>query len=139
MQINYLAVLVCGLAAMVLGSIWYGPLFGKKWMEIIKATPPKTPEEKKKMMKEAMPLYAIQFALVLFQAWVLAYYIAGWTDASGLENSLWIWAAFVMPTVAGSSMWTNDSRSVMWARFLIQSGYQLVLFIMFGLILGMWR
>ncbi len=138
MEINYLAVLLCGFLAMVLGSIWYGPLFGKKWMEITGATP-KDMEERKKMQKAAAPLYAIQFALVLFQAWVLAYYIAGWTDASGLENSLWIWAAFVMPTVAGSSMWTNDSRSIMWARFLIQSGYQLVLFIMFGLILGMWR
>ncbi|OGH67066.1 MAG: hypothetical protein A3B90_00560 [Candidatus Magasanikbacteria bacterium RIFCSPHIGHO2_02_FULL_41_13] len=139
MQINYYAVLVCGLAAMVLGSIWYGPLFGKKWMEIIKATPAKTPEEKKKMMSQSMPLYVIQFVLVLFQAWVLAYYIAGWKDASGFTNSLWIWAAFVMPTVAACSMWTNDSRRIVWARFLIQAGYNLVLFVMFGLILGMWK
>ncbi len=138
MEINYFAVLLCGILAMVLGSIWYGPLFGKKWLEIIKATP-KDLEERKKMQKAAAPLYAIQFALVLFQAWVLAYYIAGWKEATGVENALWIWAAFVMPTIAGSSMWTNDSRAVMRARFLLQSGYQLVLFILFGLILGLWR
>jgi fructose-specific phosphotransferase system IIC component len=27
------AVVVATIAAMVLGFIWYGPLFGKKWME----------------------------------------------------------------------------------------------------------
>ncbi len=139
MQINYVAVFVCGLVAMVLGSIWYGPLFGKKWMEIIGAKPPQNDAEKKKMMKQAMPLYIIQFVLVLFQAYVLAYYIAGWKEASGLTNSLWIWAAFVMPTIAGCSMWTNDSRKVMWQRFFLQAGYQCIVFILFGFILGMWR
>lgn len=138
MEINYWAVLVCGLAAMVIGSIWYGPLFGKKWMEILKVGS-MSAEEKKKMQKQAMPMYAIQFVLVLFQAWVLSYYIQGWKDASGLTNSLWIWAAFVMPTIAGSSMWTNDSRKIMFSRFLIQSGYQLIIFVAFGLILGMWK
>jgi hypothetical protein len=71
--------------------------------------------------------------------YVLAFYIAGWTDASGVENALWIWAAFVIPTVAGAAMWNNDSAKISWARFLIQGGYQLVLFVMFGLILGYWQ
>ncbi len=31
-QINLLAVVVCAIASMVLGMLWYGPLFGKKWM-----------------------------------------------------------------------------------------------------------
>ncbi len=84
-------------------------------------------------------LHVIQLVLVLFQAYVLAHYIQGWQYASGVENALWIWAAFVMPTVAGCSMWTNDSRKMVWARFLIQAGYQLVLFVMFGLILSMWK
>ena len=43
-----------------------------------------------------------------------------------------------MPTVAGAAMWNNDSAKISWARFMIQAGYQLVLFVMFGLILGAW-
>ena len=31
--INYWAVLASGVAAMVVGGIWYGPLFGKMWMQ----------------------------------------------------------------------------------------------------------
>ncbi len=138
MEINYWAVFACGVLSLVLGFIWYGPLFGKKWLEVTGATAndQKTRDE---MMKRAQPLYVITFLLAVFQAWVLAYYIAGWKDASGVENSLWIWAAFVIPTVASGAMWNNDSSKVSWARFLIQGGYYLVLFIAFGLILGLWK
>ncbi len=138
MEINYLAILVCGLLAMVLGYVWYGPLFGKKWMEVIGATEMDL-ERRKEMQKSAGKLYVVQFVLILFQVWVLSYYIKGWADASGVENALWVWAAFIMPTIAGSAMWNNDSARISWARFLIQAGYQLALFVIFGLILGNWQ
>jgi hypothetical protein len=51
MNINYWAVLVCGVLSMVIGFVWYGPLFGKKWMEIVGATF-KDIEERKRMQKE---------------------------------------------------------------------------------------
>lgn len=136
--INYWAVLVCSVLAMVLGAIWYGPIFGKKWTKIAGGNPDDL-EARKKMQREAGKLYALQFLLGLFQIWVLAYYISGWQGVSGVENALWIWAAFIMPTVAASSMWNNDSAKVAWARFFIQAGYQFVLFIILGLILGFWK
>lgn len=138
MTINYLAILVCAILSMVVGSVWYGPIFGKKWMEIVGATA-MDKERRKEMQKAAGPLYLTQFLLTLFQLWVLAYYIGGWKDASGLVNSLWIWAGFVVPTIAGSCMWNNESKKVSWSRFLIQAGYQLVIFAIFGTILGNWK
>lgn len=136
--INYWAVLTCGVLAMIIGWLWYGPLFGKQWMRVVGA---EGMDEAaiKEMQKKAMPLYGVQLLLVLFQVWVLAYYIAGWEEASGLTNALWIWAAFIVPTIAGTAMWNNDSSRIAWTRFLIQGGYQLVLFVLFGLILGLWR
>ncbi len=32
-SINYLAVILCGIISMVIGAIWYGPVFGKLWMK----------------------------------------------------------------------------------------------------------
>ena len=29
--VNYIAVLVCAIAAMPVGFLWFGPLFGKTW------------------------------------------------------------------------------------------------------------
>jgi len=137
-EINYYAILACAVAAMVLGFIWFGPLFGKKWMELMNVGP-QTPEEIKKAQRAMMPTYIITFVLAFFQAWVLAYYIGGWKEASGVENSLWIWAAFVVPTVFGATMWNGSSNKVAWSRFAIQGGNYLVLFIIFGLILGNWK
>jgi hypothetical protein len=136
--INCWAVLACGVVAMVIGSLWYGPLFGKKWMQIT-GSDCDDAEKRKEMQKAAMPLYAVQFVLVLLQVYVLARYIKGWSDVSGVENALWVWVAFVMPTVAGSAMWTNNTSKMKWATFFLQAGYQLVLFVVFGVILSMWK
>jgi hypothetical protein len=36
-------------------------------------------------------------------------------------------------------MWTNEAVRLKRARFLIQGGYQLVMFIVFGLLLQFWK
>ncbi len=137
LQINYMAVFVCAVLSMVLGAVWYGPLFGKKWMEIL-GTDPKDTKAIKKMQKEAGPMYMVQFLITLFQVYVFAYYVKGWSDVSGITNAFWVWIAFIVPTLAGSAMWTNEKSENKRARFLIQAGYQLVLFTMFGFVLGAW-
>lgn len=138
MMINYFAVLTCVVLSIGIAVVWYGPLFGKKWAEIVGGNFD-TLEVRREMQKRVMPLYITQFLLTLFQVTILAFYIEGWKEASGLENALWIWAAFVMPTIASSSMWNNDSAKISWARFLIQSGYQLIVFALFGFVLGAWK
>ena len=93
---------------------------------------------RKEMQKKALPLYVIQFVLVLFQVHVLVTLIESGVYNSGIETALWVVAAFVVPTVAAAAMWTNDAREVVWGRFLIQSGYYLVLFVAFGYIITTW-
>ena len=137
-EINYLAVLVCGISAMVLGSIWYGPLFGKVWMRVNNVSPDDL-EKRKEMQKSAGPLYVVQFVLTLLQAWIMAWYIGSMDSASGVHNAFGMWLAFIIPTVASACMWTNDSKKVSWTKFGMQAGYYLVLFVIFGLILGLWK
>jgi hypothetical protein len=136
--VNYWAILSGAVLSMAIGAVWYGPLFGKKWMETIGVNSTDAAAVKR-MQKSAGILYVVQFVLTLFQVLVLAHLIADTKLTGGLERSLWIWAAFIVPTLAGAVMWTNESGSLKWARFLIQGGYQLVLFIMFGLLLQYWR
>lgn len=138
MDINYLAVIVCAVLSMVTGYVWFGPMFGKKWLEVIKAKPEDL-AARKEMQKKAGPLYGVQFVLSLFQIWILAQFISGSLEGMGLTNSLWIWAGFVMPTIAGASMWNNDSAKVSWTRFWLQSVYQLLNFVIFALVLSFWK
>ena len=48
-EVNFLAVAVAALAPMVIGGIWYGPLFGKLWMSAHGYTP-----ERLEVMKKGM-------------------------------------------------------------------------------------
>jgi len=137
MEIQYGVIGGLAVIAMVVSAIWYGPLFGSAWLRVIGADTD-VEEKRKEMQKKALPLYGIQFLLVLFQIYVLAHYIKGWNTVSGIENALWIWGAFIMPTIAAASMWTNDSAKVKWVRFLIQAGCQAVLFVVFGYVLSVW-
>jgi hypothetical protein len=136
--INYWAIATGAVMSMIIGAIWYGPLFGRKWAELLGADL-SDPESKKKMQKTAAPLYIVQFGMTLFQVLVLAHLVADTRLAGGIERSLWIWAAFVIPTLAGAVMWTNERGKLKWARFLIQGGYQLILFIVFGVLLQFWK
>ncbi|MEN9582564.1 MAG: hypothetical protein RL641_518 [Candidatus Parcubacteria bacterium] len=138
LSVNYVAILVGAVLSMGIGAVWYGPLFGKKWMEIIGVST-QDPEANKKMQKAYMPMYVVQFVLTLFQVLVLAHLIADTTKVGGTERAIWIWAAFVIPTLAGAVMWTNEPSKNKWVRFLIQGGYQLTIFIVFGLLLQYWK
>ena len=135
-DVNYLNVLISAVLAMVLGTVWYGFLFKKQWMEIIGVSG-LTEEEQKMKQRESMRLYFIQFVLVIMQAYVVTFYVKGFGTMIGIENALLLWFAFVMPTLAGSSMWTNDSRRISLMRFFIQLGYQFLMFVVFGFILSM--
>ena len=141
MEIHFLPVLVCAILSMILGALWYGPIFGKQWSHLIGVSHEdmKNAEHRKKMQKQAQPFYFFQFILSLIQLYVLAQYIQVWNGASGMLNALLIWLAFVMPTTAGACMWNNDSQKTKINKFLIQAGYQLVAFAIFGLILSSWR
>lgn len=138
MDVNYWAIFVCAVLSMVIGFFWYGPLFGRKWMEINELNPDDL-AKREEMQKSAGPLYAVQFLLSLLQIFILAHFIERWAGVSGLENAFWIWLGFVMPTIAGLSMWSAKPAKVRWVLFCLSAGYQLVSFVVFGLVLSIWK
>ena len=138
MSINFWAVIVCGILSMVIGSTWYGFIFGKTWTRLIGVELPTDPEKKKEMDRKAGPLYGIQLIVSLVQIFFLAIIIHG-SQASGLVISLWIYVGFILPMIIGGSLWNNDSKKDAWTKFLLNAGCQFILFFVYGLILGYWR
>jgi hypothetical protein len=140
MEIHFVPLLVCAIGCLVLGSIWYGPLFGKTWMRLMKVDEDcmTDPVKRKAAQKQAMPLYILQFILSFIQIWVLAHFIAAGVTASGLVTSIWIFIGFILPMAAQGSMWNSDSRKDNWTRFWIVGGFNLVTFIALGLVLSHW-
>jgi hypothetical protein len=139
--INYPAILACGVAAMVLGSLWYGPLFGKQWMTLIGMTPDKieaAKKEKGKMMKS----YGLMFVGSLIMAYVLAHalvfasaYLKASGTSAGLTAGFWNWLGFIAPVMLGKVLWEGKP----WKLWALDSGYYLVLLCLDGVILANWR
>ena len=65
--VNCWAVLVSAIASMVIGSIWYGPLFGKQFLKAM-GMDQWSPEKQAEMKKAMTMTYVWQFiaSLVMF-------------------------------------------------------------------------
>lgn len=137
--INYWAVLVCGVAAMVLGFLWYGPLFGAVWAKGMGWE--MTKENTEKMKKMAGPAYFQQFIGALLMAWVFATVLSAFRTAApmvpwiaALNGGFFMWLGFVVPVKYGDKLWGMRP----WSVQFIDQGYFLLQLIMMAFILSYW-
>lgn len=131
-DINYLAVLVCGALSMVSGFLWYGPIFGKAWMEEVG----KTEEEIRKDFNPAKT-YGLAVVGHIIMALVLAYFISltgAATIVNGMRIALAGWVGLIAAPFFINGLFNHKSMRL----FIIDSGYQLVNCIVFGIVLVLW-
>lgn len=133
-DLNYLAILVAGISNMVVGFLWYGPIFGKAWMALRGISAEDT---------NPNPLiYVVSLLLSLLMALVLSVFIHH-VDASiqamslvlGLLVALLVWIGFVGPATFQNNMYSGISKQL----FAIDYGYVLVALLIQGAIIGVWR
>jgi hypothetical protein len=139
-EISYLAVLVAGIANMVVGYIWFGPLFGKMWMQGMgwnTNDPAKMAELRSKSMTSQ---YLQQFIAALLMAYVMSHVVWGMNAAflreadfmSGVSTGFWMWLGFALPLKYGESLWTGKKFKFV----AIDLGYWLVVLVVMGIILS---
>ncbi len=137
--INYLAIVLCAIANMALGFLWYGKLFGKQWMALMGMTPEMMNAQKAKggMWKG----YALAFVGSLAMAFVLAHsliFAAAYLGVSGIsagwQAGFWSWLGFVAPVTLGSVLWEGKP----WKLWILINGYYLVSLLIMGTILAWW-
>ena len=140
--INYVAVLVAAIAAMILGGIWYGPLFGKLWMKGM-GWDPNDKELMAKMKKSMGAGYTQMFIGALIQAFVLAHVLWAFAHAlpsmtgiwAGIQGGFWMWLGFILPVKYGDHLWGGKKLKYV----AVDLGYYLVLLLVMGLIISCWK
>lgn len=139
-SVNYIAVLVAAVAAVVLGGLWYGPIFGKQWMALMGMSQESMSGEKKNMAKSyvLMSLGSLVMAYVLANVIIaMAPYFAieGIIGAmAGLLIGLCAWVGFIAPVTMGSVLWEGRS----WKLWFLNAGYYAVSLAVMGAILAGW-
>ena len=129
--VGFLPILASGIAAVLLGWIWYHPrVFGGTWMRIANITP-----EMAERGKKRMPLSVIVALIAsMLIAWVMSYVgiLLGVFDWFGaIELGFWCWIGFTAPPMLGMVLW--EQKPIRY--YLIVSLFWLVSFIVTALIL----
>ncbi len=137
-HINFLAVLAATASNVVIGFLWYGPLFGKPWAALSGFTEETMVAAKAKGMGKN---YALMMLGAFLTAFVLAHalvFASAYTNTHGIPAGLmcgfWNWLGFIVPLSMGSVLWDGKP----WKLFLINVGYQLVALLAMGCILAVW-
>jgi hypothetical protein len=133
MSVNYLAVLVSAVAIFMLGGLWYSPvMFAKRWV----ALQGKSMEE---MSGGASPaLYVQVFICGFVTSFVMAMFLQHFRNGGihpGLMIGTFAWLGFAGATSYGTALFSFKPKAL-WA---IDTGFNLVSFLVAGVILALWR
>lgn len=131
-NINHWAVLVCAIANLALGALWYSPLlFYKAWMkennftddDIKKVNPAKT--------------YSITLFISVIISYNLAFFLGDDKTDMAWGTTAGFLAGFGFSALIFSVVALFEQRS--WKYILINGGYITIYFTLIGFILGTWR
>lgn len=133
-EINYLAVLACGIANLVVGFLWYGIFFSKAWVALVN----KTEEELEKMRKSAPKAYIINILFSLVMAVVIVYIVHGMKLKGFLGGFLlgfFLWLGVAMVLRLNDVLFEKRPFKL----FMINTGFDFCVLIVMGLILTLWK
>lgn len=128
MEISWIAVLAAAVSAFVLGGLWYGPLFGKKWLAYNGLS------EADAQSGHPAKIFGGAFVLSLIAAAVFAMFLGPepgvqFATSAGFAAGLcWVAATF------GINYLFARRPFGLW---LIDGGYATLMFTLFGLLIGL--
>ncbi|HOJ18005.1 MAG: DUF1761 domain-containing protein [Ignavibacteriales bacterium] len=131
MQINYIAVFVSAVLSFLVGWVWYAPfLFGKIWLKELGLSQQEI--ENQNMLK----IFGGAFILTLIIGFNLAAFLGPEPDFSlGLFYGALAGIGWVSASIGVVYLFSRKSLKL----FLIDAGYQVVIYTLMGGIIGVWK
>lgn len=128
-HVSFLATGLAALAGFMVGSLWYGPLFGKAWQR-------ETGLTQEDLRGANMPLiFGLTFLINVFAALVLGYLlkVTGFAGlGSGALAGGCLGLGFVVPALAVNYLFARKPL----ALFLIDAGYWVLIYAVMGAVIG---
>ncbi|MEW6652193.1 MAG: DUF1761 domain-containing protein [Bacteroidota bacterium] len=133
-NVNFLAVIACAIMAMAISYFWYSPfLLGKMWLDSME----KSEEEVSKDIKP-LKTYGISFLAYFILAYSISrimIYINATTVTEGMRIGFLCWFGFILTTMTINALLEGKSLTLV----LVDGGYYLIIFLVFGIVLGAWQ
>ena len=128
-DLNWLAILVAALSAFALGGLWYGPLFKRAWCREAGIDPASAPPH-------PVRAFATAFVCSLLAALMFAVFLGPNATAADGFGAGFVVGVFFVAMSFGINYAFSQRSVVLW---MIDSGYHVLQFGLYGLILGAWR
>jgi len=137
-HLNIWAVLVAAASTMVVGFLWYSPfLFARPWMREM-GHDPDDKAAGKELQKSAGPAYGVSLIASIVSAFILGLLLHA-MHAEGAQLGAVIgahvWLGFVTTVQLTGVLFMKQSIKL----YAINTGYQLVCYVVMGAILGAWK
>lgn len=127
-DLNWLAILAATASSFVLGGIWYGPLFKKAWCREAGIDPDTAPPHPGRV-------FATAIVCALLSATVFSTLLpATATAVDGFGAGFVVGVFFVAMSFGINYAFAQRSLRL----WMIDGGYHIVQFVLFGVILGAW-
>jgi hypothetical protein len=131
---HHLAIIACAISIFLLGAPWYSPaLFGRAWG---KANGIPSAPETRSGSKHPARVFGISLAMALVAAYAFAALVGPAPSLShALHHGLLCGAGIAATSFAINYQFAGRSTVLL----LIDAGYHIVQFLLYGLILGLWH
>lgn len=132
LRINHLAVWICIILMHGFGFLWYGPLFGERWMALAGI-------DQATMQQDSMNagLWIMNSAAIIASVYLLAWVLARMNVTSGILGAV---TAFLITfcmhhlPMMNTNMFAGEPYGLAW----ITGGYSLTWMTVTGFVLGAW-
>ena len=123
---NLLAILVAAVTGFLIGGLWYGPLFGKKWMAEHGFT------EEQLRSSNMLKIYGLTFAFSVLSAMFFGHLLAFFdtNTRSTLMISVGVSLGYIIPAIGTNYLFSRKSGRL----FAIDAGYWIVFYAAMGLV-----
>lgn len=135
MSINYPAVVVATVAHFIIGGLWYGLLFGNKFIALMGWSQEKLNQVASQSHTKE---YLAAFSSSLVTCYVLAHFVQ-YTKArsalDGVQTAFWLWLGFIVTTQLSTVVFEERKPGL----YLLNIGYQFVACAVAGVIVTLWK
>lgn len=128
-QVNYLTVVIAAVAGVIVGFLWYGPLFGKFWLKLV--------GKDKADIKGSPLMFVVPMVGSLVEAYVLYHFIhyaGAYTLLNGAKTGLWAAVGFVAPTMLANYFFQGKPKDL----YLLDLAYHTAVLMAMGAVIAYW-
>src|SRR3989338_8498439 len=120
--VNYAAVLVASVVSIIVSFIWYGPIFGKTWMKLMKVMPKDAAKGKKQMHANTLGMFVAMLVMNFILANLLDF-AGALSVANALAVGFMVWLGFIATVLFGNWIWSRGPSKL----FAINVAHYLVI------------